>query len=315
MLSYVVRRLLMAIPVLFFVSIIVFSLIHLLPGDPAISMLGEEARPELIQALRKDLGLDQPLYQQYFSWLRKGLSGDMGRSIQTKQSVAKALGQRLPVTIELTFLAFVISIVISIPLAVGGATRPNSWIDFLGSVFATIGISMPSFWLGILLIYLFAVTLHWLPASGYVPIHQGLLLNLKHMALPAITLGMWLSASVMRLVRSAMAEVLDQDYIRTARSMGLPERFILWTLALKNVLVPVVTILGLQIGRLMGGAVVTETIFALPGIGRLAVHSIFTRDYPPVQAVVLVMAISVLLTSLIVDILYSFLNPRMRYGD
>jgi len=315
LLSYVVRRLLMAIPVLFFVSIIVFSLIHLLPGDPAISMLGEEARPELIQALRKDLGLDQPLYQQYFSWLRKGLSGDMGRSIQTKQSVAKALGQRLPVTIELTFLAFVISIVISIPLAVGGATRPNSWIDFLGSVFATIGISMPSFWLGILLIYLFAVTLHWLPASGYVPIHQGLLLNLKHMALPAITLGMWLSASVMRLVRSAMAEVLDQDYIRTARSMGLPERFILWTLALKNVLVPVVTILGLQIGRLMGGAVVTETIFALPGIGRLAVHSIFTRDYPPVQAVVLVMAISVLLTSLIVDILYSFLNPRMRYGD
>jgi peptide/nickel transport system permease protein len=315
LLSYVVRRLLVAVPVLFFVSIIVFSLIHLLPGDPAISMLGEEARPELIQALRKDLGLDQPLYQQYFSWLRKGLSGDMGRSIQTKQSVAKALGQRLPVTIELTFLAFVIAIVISIPLAIGGATRPNSWIDFFGSVFAAIGISMPSFWLGILLIYLFAMTLHWLPASGYVSIHESLLLNLKHMALPAITLGMWLSASVMRLVRSAMAEVLDQDYIRTARSMGLPERFILWTLALKNVLVPVVTILGLQIGRLMGGAVVTETIFALPGIGRLAVHSIFTRDYPPVQAVVLVMAVSVLLTSLIVDLLYSFLNPRMRYGD
>jgi peptide/nickel transport system permease protein len=310
-----VRRLLIAIPVLFLVSIIVFSLIHLLPGDPAVSMLGEEARPELLQALRKDLGLDQPLYQQYFSWLRKCLSGNLGRSIQTKQSVTKALVQRMPVTIELTLLAFLISLVVSIPIAIGSAARPNSWIDLVGSIFAAMGVSMPSFWLGILLIYLFSVSLHLFPASGYIPIHQGLFQNLKHMALPALTLGIWLSASVMRLVRSAMVEVLEQDYIRTARSMGLPERFILWTLAFKNVLIPVVTILGLQIGRLMGGAVVTETIFALPGIGRLAVNSIFTRDYPPVQAVVLVMALSVLLTSLLVDILYSFLNPRARFGE
>jgi len=315
LLSYVVRRILIAIPVLLFVSIIAFSLVHLLPGDPARVMLGEDARPELIQALRKELGLDQPLYQQYFSWLIRCAQGDFGRSIQNKQSVAKALAQRLPVTIELTLLAFVLAIVIALPIAIAGATRPNSWVDMAGSTFASIGIAMPSFWLGILLIFLFAVTLRLLPSSGYVPIHESLFQNLRHMALPAFTLGMWLSASVMRMVRAAMIEVLEQDYIRTARSMGFSEKFILWSHALKNVLVPVVTILGLQIGRLIGGAVVTETIFALPGIGRLAVNSIFTRDYPPIQAVVLVMAISVLLTSLVVDILYSLLNPRMRHGE
>jgi peptide/nickel transport system permease protein len=310
--TYVIRRLIVAIPVLLLVSIIVFLLIHLMPGDPAMVMLGEEATPEMIEDLREELGLDLPLHIQYLRWLRGILSGDFGRSILTKQPVAEALIHRLPITIELTLLAFLISLLISLPIAVASAVRPNSWIDILGNAIATTGISMPSFWLGILLIFLFAIKLRLFPASGFVPIRDSLLLNLKHMILPALTLGMWLSASVMRMTRSGMIEVLKQPYIRTARSKGLSERAVLWRHALKNAFIPVVTILGLQLGRLIGGAVVTETIFAIPGVGQLAVKSIFMRDFPPVQAIVLVMAISMLLSSLLVDIIYSYLDPRIR---
>ncbi|MBW2056127.1 MAG: ABC transporter permease [Deltaproteobacteria bacterium] len=312
MLNYIIRRLFVAVPVLLLISIIVFLLVHLLPGDPATVMLGEESTPEMIQALRAELGLDQPLHKQYLQWLTRCLSGDFGRSIQTRQPVSEALVQRLPVTIELTLLGFCVSIMIALPIAVASAVRPNSWIDVMGSAFATIGISMPSFWLGILLIYAFAVSLHLLPASGYVPLRESVVQNLLHMVLPAFTLGMWLSASAMRMIRAGMIDVLERPYIRTARAKGLSERRVLWHHALKNAFIPVVTILGLQLGRLMGGAVVTETIFAQPGVGQLAVKSIFMRDFPPVQAIVLVMAISMLLSSLVVDILYSFLDPRIR---
>lgn len=312
--KYIIRRFIVAIPVLLMVSIIVFLLIHLMPGDPALVMLGEEATPEMIEDLREELGLNQPLHLQYLSWLRKVLAGDFGRSILTKQPVVEALIHRLPITIELILLAFLISLLISLPIAVASAVRPNSWIDILGNALATTGISMPSFWLGILLIFLFAIKLRVLPASGFVAVRESLLLNLKHMILPALTLGMWLSASVMRMTRSGMIEVLKQPYIRTARSKGLSEWTVLWRHALKNAFIPVVTILGLQLGRLIGGAVVTETIFAIPGVGQLAVKSIFMRDFPPVQAIVLVMAISMLLSSLVVDIIYSYLDPRIRLG-
>ncbi len=191
--TYILRRLLVAVPVLLLISIMVFFLIHLLPGDPVIAMLGEEATPEMIQALREEMGLDKPLYQQYLSWLTHCLSGDLGRSIQTKQPVSKALTQRLPVTIELTLLAFLIALMISLPIAIASAVRPNSWIDLVGSTIATLGIAMPSFWLGILLIYLFAAQLRWLPASGYVPPGENLLQNLRHMILPTMTLGMCLA--------------------------------------------------------------------------------------------------------------------------
>ncbi len=312
MLTYAIRRILIAIPVLILISIIVFLLIHLMPGDPAMMMLGEEATLEQIQELRAELGLDQPLSKQYLGWLIKILSGDLGRSIQTKQPVNAVLLDRLPVTIELIFLAFLISIMIAFPIAIAGAVRPNSWIDIIGSAFATIGISMPSFWLGILLIYFFSVYLHILPASGYVAISESFWQNLRHMILPSITLGMWMSASVMRMARASAIDVLAQPYIRTARSKGLKESTLLWRHVIKNAFIPVLTILGLQLGRLMGGAVVTETIFAQPGMGQMAVRAIFMRDFPPVQAVVLVLAVSMLISSLLVDILYSFLDPRIR---
>lgn len=313
MLNYIARRLVIAIPVLLLVSIMVFLLIHLIPGDPAIVMLGEEATPEMIIALHEELGLDQPLYKQYISWLARVIQGDLGQSIHNKEPVVKSLMLRLPVTIELTLLSFFVGILISLPIAVAGAIRQNSWIDMIGSAIATAGVAMPPFWLGILLIYLFAAYLRLLPASGYIPIQESLLQNLQHMVLPTLTLGMWLSASIMRMVRSGMIEVLKQPYIRTARAKGLPKKYVLIRHALKNAVIPVVTILGMQLGRLMGGAVVTETIFALPGVGQLAVASIFTRDFPPVQAIVMVMAVSMLLSSILVDILYSFLDPRIRH--
>jgi len=313
MLKYIVRRIISALPVLLLVSIMVFLLIHLIPGDPVIAMLGEDATPEMIKALNEELGFDRPLYQQYISWLFRTLQGDLGRSIHNKEPVVKSLMLRLPVTIELTLLAFFVAILISLPIAIAGAIRQNSWIDMIGSAIASAGVAMPSFWLGILLIYLFAAYLRILPASGYIPIQESPFQNIRHMVLPTLTLGMWLSASVMRLVRSGMIEVLRQPYIRTARAKGLPNKIVLIRHALKNAVIPVVTILGMQLGRLMGGAVVTETIFALPGIGQLAVTSIYSRDFPPVQAIVMVMAVAMLLSSIIVDILYSFLDPRIRY--
>jgi peptide/nickel transport system permease protein len=313
MLKYIVRRIISALPVLLLVSIMVFLLIHLIPGDPVIAMLGEDATPEMIKALNEELGFDRPLHKQYISWLFRTLQGDLGRSIHNKEPVVKSLMLRLPVTIELTLLAFFVAILISLPIAIAGAIRQNSWIDMIGSAIASAGVAMPSFWLGILLIYLFAAYLRILPASGYIPIQESPFQNIRHMVLPTLTLGMWLSASVMRLVRSGMIEVLRQPYIRTARAKGLPNKIVLIRHALKNAVIPVVTILGMQLGRLMGGAVVTETIFALPGIGQLAVTSIYSRDFPPVQAIVMVMAVAMLLSSIIVDILYSFLDPRIRY--
>lgn len=312
--SYILRRLLSMIPVLFIVSLIVFSLLHLTPGDPALSMLGEEATPESIAALRGELGLDDPLPVQYVKWAGSVLQGDLGRSIRSNQPVAEAILQRLPITIELAILSVVISMVIAIPIGIIAAMRRNSPLDTASTTVALLGVSLPNFFLAILLIFLFSVRLGWLSPIGYTPFVDDPVDNLKRMIMPAITLGTALSAIVMRMTRSSLLEVLDQDYVRTARAKGLREARVVRVHALKNAMVPVVTVVGLQIGGLLGGTIITETIFVLPGIGRLLVDSIFQRDFPLVQGVVLFAALAFLFTNLAVDLLYAYIDPRIRYS-
>ncbi|MBI3740790.1 MAG: ABC transporter permease [Chloroflexi bacterium] len=314
MTRYISKRLLAMLPVLFLVSFVVFMLLHLTPGDPALIMLGEEATPQNLAALRHELGLDQPLPLQFLSWMEHIVRGDLGRSIRTHQQVLEAIVERLPVTIELTALAMLISLFIALPTGIISATRRNSFLDLFSTTGALLGISMPNFFLAILLIFIFAVTLRWLPPIGYTPIQKDLLENIRGMILPAITLGAAASAIVARLTRSSLLEVLSQDYVRTAQAKGLAERTIIYTHALKNAMIPVVTIIGLQIGALIGGAVITETIFVLPGVGSLVVDSIFRRDYPLVQGAVLFISIAHLFVNLVVDILYAFLDPRIRYA-
>lgn len=312
--TYILRRLISMIPVLFIVSLIVFSLLHLTPGDPAQSMLGEEATPESIAALRGELGLDQPLPVQYAKWAASVLQGDLGRSIRSNQPVSEAIIARLPVTIELAILSVLISLAIALPVGVIAAMRRNSPVDTASTTVALLGVSIPNFFLAILLIFLFSVRLGWLSPIGYTPILEDPVDNLKRMIMPAITLGTALSAIVMRMTRSSLLEVLDQDYVRTARAKGLREARVVRIHALKNAMVPVVTVVGLQIGGLLGGTIITETIFVLPGIGRLLVDAIFQRDFPLVQGVVLFAALAFLFANLAVDLLYAYIDPRIRYS-
>jgi peptide/nickel transport system permease protein len=311
---YVLRRLIQMIPVMFLVSLIVFSLLHLTPGDPATSMLGEEATPEAVAALRARMGLDDPLPIQYVNWLSSVLQGDLGRSIRSNQPVSEAIFDRLPVTIELSLLSVLISLAIALPAGIIAAMRRNSPLDTTTTVTALLGVSLPNFFLAILLIYLLSLKLGWLPPIGYTPFLDDPVDNLKKMIMPAITLGTALSAIVMRMTRSSLLEVLDQDHVRTARAKGLSEARVIQRHALRNALIPVVTVVGLQIGGLLGGAIITESIFVLPGIGRLLVDSIFQRDFPLVQGVVLFASLAFLLTNLLVDLLYAALDPRIRYA-
>ncbi len=315
MLNYVGKRLLAMIPVLFLVSLIAFTIIHLTPGDPAMMMLGEEATPDTIAALRHDLGLDRPLPVQYITWLGRVLQGDLGRSIRQHQPVLDAIVQRLPVTIELTFFAMLISLCIAIPTGIVSATRRNSLADVGSTIVSLLGVSMPNFFLAMLLIFAFALHLRLLPPIGYTPISRGLVENLRGMVLPAITLGTAAAAIVSRLTRSTLLEVLSQDYIRTARAKGLSERAVVYGHALRNALIPVVTIVGLQTGALLGGAVITETIFVLPGVGALVVSSIFQRDFPTVQGAVLFLSLLHMFVNLAVDLLYAYLDPRIRLAQ
>lgn len=311
---YVFRRLVQMVPVLLLVSLIVFSLLHLTPGDPAISMLGEEATPESVAALRAKLGLDQPLPVQYVRWLGAVLQGDLGRSIRSNQPVSEAILDRLPVTIELSLLSALIALVIAIPAGIISAMRRNSALDTSATTMALLGVSLPNFFLAILLIFLLSLKLGWLPPIGYTPFLDNPAENLKKMIMPAITLGTALSAIVMRMTRSSLLEILDQDYVRTARAKGLNEANVVRRHALRNALIPVVTVVGLQIGGLLGGAIITESIFVLPGIGRLLVDSIFQRDFPLVQGVVLFASLAFLFANLAVDLLYAVLDPRIRYS-
>jgi len=312
-LKFILHRALATVPVLFLLSLIVFSLIHLIPGDPVQIMLGEENDPHALQALRRELGLDRPIVEQFLRWLWRLLQGDFGRSLRSHQPVLEAIGERLPVTIELTVLAMLISLSIALPAGVISTLRRNSVLDVLSTMTALTGVSIPNFFLGILLIVAFAQELQWLPSSGYVSPQESLALNLKTMLLPAVTLGTGLAAIVMRMTRSSLLEVLRHDYVLTARAKGLAESGVVMRHALKNALLPVTTILGLQMGTLLGGAVLTETIFALPGLGRLVVDSIFARDFPIVQGVILFLALTRITCNFVVDITYALLDPRIRY--
>ncbi|MFN8522040.1 MAG: nickel ABC transporter permease [Chloroflexota bacterium] len=311
---YIANRLVAAVPVLLLVSVVIFSIIHLTPGDPVVVMLGEEATPQARDALRRELGLDRPLPVQFASWLARVLQGDLGRSIRSNQPVSEAILQRLPVTVELSLLAMVISLAIALPAGIVAAVRRNSGADVASTVFSLLGVSMPNFFLAILLVYVFSLQLRWLPPVGYISPLQGLWGNLSGMIMPALTLGTALAAVIARLTRSSLLEVLGQDYVRTAWAKGLRESAVVQRHAMKNALIPVVTVVGLQLGNLLGSAIVTETIFALPGVGRLVIDSIFQRDLPLVQGVVLYLALIFVLVNLLVDLTYAALDPRIRYG-
>jgi peptide/nickel transport system permease protein len=311
MLRFIGGRLLGTVPVLLILSLGVFLMLHLTPGDPVQIMLGQDADPQSIAALRSELGLDQPLPVQYARWVGNVVRGDLGRSIRTHQPVMEAIVSRLPVTIELSLVSLIISLAIGLPAGVLAASRRNTSVDLASTGLALAGVSLPSFFLGILLILVFALWLRWVPPSGYTPFVQDPAMNLKQMFMPAVALGAALAGIVARLMRSSLLEVLDTDYMRTARAKGLPQQAVLLGHGLKNALLPVVTVVGLQVGALLGGAILIETIFALPGIGRLAVDSIFARDFPIVQGVVLFLALVRVLSNLIADLLYGQLDPRI----
>jgi peptide/nickel transport system permease protein len=316
MAPYLFRRLLYFIPVIFLVTVVVFSITMLLPGDPALAFLGEANMRDKVayEAMRTELGLDRPLPVQYVRWLGKALQGDLGRSVRTHEAVAAALAARLPVTLELAAVSLGIALLIAIPVGIVSATRPNSTLDTVATVVAVSGVALPEFFVGILLIYLFAVGLQLLPPSGFVPFSAGLWPNLKSILLPALSLGLALNAVTMRQVRASLIEVMGEDYITVARAKGLSEGTVIRVHALKNAMIPVITVIGLQVGRLFGGTVVVETIFAFPGMGRLAADSIFFRDFPALQGVVLVMALAVLVCNLMTDVLYAYVDPRIRFA-
>lgn len=317
MFRFLARRIIAMIPLLLLISILTFSLMHLLPGDPALAMLGEQGaganNQEAYQSLREELGLNDPLPIQYLNWAGGALRGDFGTSIRNNTSIGQTIAQHAFPTIQLAFLGFLVAIVIAVPAGVISALKPDSPTDVAATVAALSGVAVPNFFLGILLIYVFSIWLRILPPSGYVPPWENLGENLKLMVMPAITIGTSLAALLMRQIRSALLEVLHQDYIRTARSKGLAERAVVMRHAFRNALIPVITIVGQQLGTLIGGAVVTETIFSIPGMGRMIVDSIFFRDFPVVQAAVLVLSLSVLVANLVTDLAYGYLDPRIRH--
>lgn len=314
--EYLARRLASVAPVLFLVSVIAFGLLYMLPGDPALAMLGgleERGTEEEYQRLRRAYGFDRPVWVQYGLWLWRVLHGDLGRSLRTGEPVASMLAGRFVVSLYVGLAGLAVAVLIGLSVAVTSALRPGSRLDIYGTVLALAGVALPSFWQALLMIYVFAVLLHWLPPSGYTPLGENLTLSLRMLVMPAIVLGTHSAAVLMRQGRSALMEVLAQDYIVTARAKGLRERRVVSRHALKNALIPVVTILGLQLGGLADGAAIVETVFAIPGVGRTAVNAIFFRDYPVLQGAVLMVTLAVTLSNLLADLAYGLLDPRIRY--
>jgi peptide/nickel transport system permease protein len=309
---YILRRLLQTIPVLFLFSIVVFTVMRLVPGDPATVILGLEATPEAVAQIREEMGLDQPIVVQYGLWLGNVLRGDFGVSWKSKQPVDRLILRRFPATLLLTFGALAIGVAIALPLGVLSGLRPNSVFDAVASGFSLLGVAIPGFWLGLMLLLLFAVSLNWLPPSGYEPPTDDPIAALRHLALPALTLGVGLAAPLARFVRSGMLDAMATDYVRTARAKGLPERLVVGRHALRNGLLSVVTVFGLEFGSLLGGAVVTESVFNWPGIGTLLLTGIKQRDYAMVQGTVLFVSLLFIIANLLVDLSYSLLDPRIR---
>jgi peptide/nickel transport system permease protein len=315
MYKYVARRLLLAVPVLLLSSLIVFGLMRVMPGDALIALMGESGNvgERELAKLRKDLGLDKPYYEQYGLWLWQMVSFNPGHSIFTNEPIGVSLMKSIPVTLELATLAMVLGLLIAIPIGVLSATRQDTPSDYTGRVVAVSGLSMPDFWLGTLVITFAAIWFHWIPPIGYTSFWEDPWRNLQQFLLPAAVLGFRLSAATMRMTRSTVLEVLREDYVRTAWAKGLAGRIVVYKHALKNALIPVVTIVGGQMGTLLAGTVIVETIFALPGMGRLTVEAILYRDYPVVQTNVMLVAATLVSLNLIVDLTYAWLDPRIRY--
>jgi peptide/nickel transport system permease protein len=333
MINYVIKRLLALIPIIFGVVLIIFLLIHFIPGDPAQIMLGERGTEEALAALRESMGLNEPLYVQFWQYITRLPKGDFGRSIISNNPILMEISHRFPATIELSIFAMFIAVLIGIPVGIFASIHQNSWFDNISMSFALIGVSMPIFWLGLMLIWLFAVVLGWLPPSSRLSV--GIELNnitnlyvidsiiegnwialldvLKHLLLPSVALATIPMAIIARMTRSSMLEVLRQDYIRTAYAKGLKRKIVIYKHGLKNALVPIITVVGLQFGLLLGGAILTETIFSWPGLGRYLVNAIYSRDYPVVQGGILFFALSFVFVNLIVDLSYGTIDPRIQY--
>jgi len=315
MTQYIIRRLIQSLFIIWGCATLVFFMLRLIPGDPVVTMLGPEYTPEAAAALRTKLGLDASLPVQYVQWLGNLLRGDLGGSIATSDSVADIIKSGLPKTLSLAAVSFIIALVIAVPAGIVAALNRNTAIDYIASIVAFVGVSMPSFWFGIILILIFAVQLKWLPAIGYSEISEdGVVEWLRRLILPSLAIGAGYSAILMRFVRAGLLEVLGSDYVRTARAKGLREKAVILRHALRNALIPVVTVIGIQLALLLSGAVVTETVFSIRGLGRILVGAIFDRDYPIVQGVILLIAVIFVLANLVVDIIYTFLDPRIHYG-
>jgi peptide/nickel transport system permease protein len=314
MTQYIIRRLIYAVFIVWGCATIVFFLLRLVPGDPVAAMLGREYTPEAAAQIRKNLGLDKPLYAQYYTWMGNVARGDLGKSIDTRESVTLQIKRALPKTLSITILAFIIGCVVAVPMGVLAALKRDSVFDYAASITTFIGISLPTFWFGIVFILIFAVKFRWFPSVGYVSPSDGLWPWFKHLLLPALAAGVGQAAVLMRFVRAGLLEVLGSDYVRTARAKGLSERKVIVNHAMRTSMIPVVTVAGLSLAGLLGGLVITETVFSISGIGRLLTTAIFAKDYPIVQGVILLITMIFVLANLAVDVLYTFLDPRIRYG-
>jgi peptide/nickel transport system permease protein len=313
MYGYLLRRLLGTIPVLLVVAVFIFLMLRLTPSDPAAIIAGDNANAEQVAQIRSQLGLDQPMMQQFFIWSAKVLTGDFGESFFFKKTVASLIGERIEPTLSLATLTMVLAVLIAVPLGVLAAHRQGSWIDRIVMGFSVLGFSMPSFVVAYLLIYLFAVWLDWLPVQGYQRIAEGIGGWLRGLVLPSLTLSVIFVALIARMTRTSVIEVLSEDYIRTARAKGQTERKVLFRHALRNAAVPIVTVIGLGVALLIGGVIVTESVFTIPGLGRLTVDAVLARDYPTIQAVVLLFSVVYVMINLAVDMIYTVLDPRIRY--
>jgi peptide/nickel transport system permease protein len=311
--EYLLQRLLQLVPVLFFLSVIVFAIVRLIPGDPAAIRLGMEATPEGIAAVRHEMGLDQPVFVQYGIWLGDVLRGDFGTSWVSKQPVLQLIMLKLPASLMLACTALLIALVIAIPAGIISGVKQHSLTDNVATTLALVGVAMPQFWLGLMLMLVFAVTLKWLPPSGYVDLNQNAGEAIRRLILPASTLGLTLAAPLARFMRSGMLDVMNADYIRTARAKGLTERMVVLSHAVRNALLTVITIFGMQFGALLGGTIVIEQVFNWPGVGLMAFTAINQRDYGIIQGVVLFVALGFIVVNLVVDVLYVYVDPRIRY--
>lgn len=307
----IVKKVLSIIPLMLVVSIFLFILINALPGDASMSVLTEASSQEYVDAMREKMGLDKPPVERYFAWLKDALRGNLGSSLLTTETVSEKLALRFPITMEITLVAMLISVLIALPLGVLSAIKRNSVYDVAGSLVSMVGVAMPSFWLGLLLVMYFAVEKRLLPASGFVPFSEDPIANIRSIILPCISIGFGFAATIMRQTRSALLEVLEQDYILTALAKGVKEKVVIWRHAMRNALIPVLTVTAMQIGRLIGGAVVTETVFAIPGMGSAIVSAITNRDYPVAMGMIIVVVAVVVSINTIVDVLYLIIDPRI----